>query len=613
MKLKLFLSFVVLLALGGTLAYTLSRTEGGFSTLTQRAGDFATEMAEKGKAILASDPLAGQAGAQVAQADEAAPQPTAPADASAEAFASAPPPVEPAPEAELPPPPAPEETSEPETPAPETIPVPAPEPAPVSLPLPAPEPQPAPTPEPEPAPEPQPAPELPAPAELEPEYGRPGEGHEPEKYPEQFARFCEKLDEQVKLNTYDYCPAIQVLLEATNDEFALEAWMKAAVAKGNAAAMHFLADAELSGVPADKLQSQPIREAYALMRRSAELGYDPSKCTQSECLAHGVGTRKDEAEAKKVLMEACKGGGFIPRLRWLLTTDRMANFKDRTRPEVAAEIERGNHHVVYFMSRLSPDSVTQMEWLQKAAELGNPDAFYDLAVVNFKTHPREAYTLLEKAAELHHAEALYLLASSRLEGATADPLVKTLGLRPDERNAMRLIKTAAAMRSPRAVYFMGRCYYEGQRGMPQDKALAYRHFSKALALRSPDSGAAMGLMLLRGEGVEKDVERGKRMITLAANSGYTYAIILMAYAHYNGLGTEADAAKAAELLQEAAALGAPEAYVYLAFITSMGGAGQAPNPRLAESYMRMASVDLGERAKELYASLEAAGCWEPLP
>ncbi len=468
-------------------------------------------------------------------------------------------------------------------------------------------------PEPEPAPTPEPAPAAQVQTEPARDYGTPGVGHEPDKYPEEFALFCAKLDEQVKLNLYDYCPAIQVLLEATNDEFALAAWMQAAADKGNAAAMHFIADAELAYVPADELQSERIKAVYEMMNKSAELGYDPSKCSLSECYHNGIGTRKDESKAKKVLMEACKGGGFIPRLRWLLTSDRMKAYADRERPEVKAEIERGNHHVIYYMSRLSPDAATQLDWLRKAAEQGNSDAFYDLAVVSFKAKPKEGYELLKAAASLHNREALYLLGSSLLPSTNADPLVRELGLKPDVHAALRLIKTAAAMRSPRAVYFMGRSYYEGLHGMPQDKALAYRHFSQALALRSPDSGAAMGLMLLRGEGVEKDEKRGLRMITLAANSGYPYAICLMAYAHYNGLGTEADAYKSSEFLQEAAALGMPEAYVYLAFITSKGGAGKAPNPRLAESYMRMASVDLGEKAKELYAKLEAEGEWRPLP
>ncbi len=613
MKLRIYLASGLLLALGGAIAYSLSQREGGFSALASRAQDLVTKLKEQGAAILTSDPLAKKATPVQVDAPAEVEEP-----AAAPAEEAAPPVAAPAGETPAPvdlPAAQPESSPAPEVSEPAPTETPTPVPAETSAPESAPAPAPAPQPSPAPAPQPSPAAtSAPAPYVPDPRYGKPGEGHEPEKYPREFAEFCAKLDEQVSRNLYDFCPAIQVLLEATNDEFALDAWMKAAADKGNAAAMHYIADTELAYVAADEVQGERVRKAYELICKSADLGYDPAKCSKSDCLRNGFGTRKDEAAAKKVLMDACRSASFIPRLRWLLTSDRMEKFADRERPEVKAEVERGNHHVTYFMSRMAPDSATQLEWLRKAAEQGNPDAFHDLAVVSFKAKKvKEAYELLKMAASLHNREALYLLGSSLLSTAHEDPLVKELGLQPDEAAAMRLIRTAAAMRSARAVYFMGRSYYEGMHGLPQDKALAYRHFSQALALRSPDSGAAMGLMLLRGEGVEQDAKKGLRMITLAANSGYPYAICLMAYAHYNGLGVEADAFKASEFLQEAAALGAPEAYVYLAFITSKGGAGQAPNPRLAESYMRMATVDLGDKARDLYAKLEADGKWEPLP
>ncbi len=480
---------------------------------------------------------------------------------------------------------------------------------------------PEPTPAPEPQPEPTPAPVAPAPEPARPapsalpdvDYGVPGTGHEPEKYPVEYARFREKLDEQVKLNLYDFCPAVQVLLAATNDEFALDVWMKKAADEGNAAAMLYVAELTLSYVPADKLQDAAVKEAYALLCKAADKGYDPAKCTVNECLANGIGTKKDETAAKKVIMEACKSGSFIPRFRWLLLDGRLQKFEDRERAEVKAEIDRGNHHVVYYLSRFAPDSPTQLEWLRNAAKLGNGDAFYELAVVCFSTRPKESYELLKAAASLHNREALYLLGTSLLNDSAGNAMLKSLGLHADERTALRLIKTAAAMRSPRAVYFMGRAYYEGTHGMPEDKQLAYRHFSQALALRSPDLGAALGLMLLRGEGVEQDIKRGQALIAAAANGRYPYAVCLMAYAFYNGLGTTPDAGKAAELLQEAAALGHSPAYVYLAFITAKGGAGAEPNPRLAESYLRMASVDMKEKAQKLYDELEKAGKWEPKP
>ncbi len=617
MKLRIYLASGLLLALGGAIAYTFSQREGGFASLAARAQELVAKLKE-------------QAGRESAAAAPAAQNP-AEADSAAAAEHPAPSaleaPAEPAPQAEPEQPSTPEPAPEPKV-APESEPAPDPTPEPAPEPKVAPEPEPAPEPTPEPAPEPTPAPE-PAPATIsvtaattlpepepkpyvpDPRYGRPGEGHEPEKYAQEFATFCTKLDEQTQQNLYDYCPAVQVVLEATDDEFALDLWMKAAADKGNAAAMLYLAENELSCVMAEERQSERVRAAYALVKKAAELGYAPAMCTQRDCLFNGLGVAKDEAKARQVLMEACKGGSFMPRLRWLLISERMQKFADRERAEVKAEIERGNHYVVYFMSRLAPDAATQLEWLRKAAELGNSDAFYDLALVSMNTQPKEAYQFLTEAIRLHNREAFSELGFMLLNSSANLPVVKAFGLKPNEQYAVRLLKSGAALRSARAVCLMGRAYYNGLIGMPQDKALAYRHFSMAPALRSPDLGAAMGYMLLCGEGVEKNEKLGLQLIAESAKSGYLFAASLLAYAHYKGLGVEADAARAAEMLQDLAAYGMPQAYVYLAFITARGGEGMAANPRMAESYMRMATVDLGDKAKELYAQLEAEGDWVP--
>ncbi len=583
MKLKSTLSLFTLLALGGAAAYIYHEKP---------------ELVDAARARV--DELLGGTAPQEQKVEEAAAEP-APA-----------PEVQPQPAAE----PAPAVTPEPVVePAPEPVAEPAPQPAPepVAEPEPAVEPEPQPVEEPAPAPQPEPAAE-PDPVSILPDvdYGKPGEGHGPELYPEAYARFTAALDQQVKDDVYDYCPALQIVLELTNDEFALAKWMQKAADEGNAAAILYTADEVLGNIRMSELQGTQAKQAYKLICKASDLGFDPASCTKNECLDHGVGVKKNPTEARQVLMEACKSGSFIPRLRWLMLTNRLAKWTDRERPEVKAEIERGNHHVIYFMSRLAPDSVSQLKWLKDAAAKGNPEAYFDLARVSMNTQPKESYELLRAAARRHHPDGLYLLGTSLLEESADSPMVQAVGLKPDERLAIRFIKTAAAMRSARATYFMGRCYYEGRCGMPQDKVLAYRHFSKALSLHSPELGAALGLMLLRGEGVEKDVDRGFSLIAAAANAGYPYGICLLAYAHYNGLGTKADAAKAAEILQEAA-LGHSPAYVYLAYITAKGGAGMESDPRMAESYMRMASVDMKGKAQELYDELEAAGAWEPEP
>ncbi len=429
-----------------------------------------------------------------------------------------------------------------------------------------------------------------------------------------YAVFMQKLEEQVQKNIFDFCPPMQVALDATGDEFAAMEWMEKAAAAGNAAAMHYMADIELAYAPADELQSPRLKKAYQDIRKAADKGYDPAKCSVVLCLKNGIGVKKDEAAARKYMYAACKSGTFIPRLRWLLLEKRLESFEDRERAEVKAEIERGNYHVIYYLALMASNNKDRVEWLQKSAKLGCPEAYQALSVIlSASGQYKESYDVLKTAASLHNPDALYELGSVLLESPNVPPALKELGVTQDNKIAIHFLRLATLLRQTEAAYQLGRSYYAGEYGVPCDKEKAYRHFSLAARFRHTPSQAAAGLMLVKGEGVAQDTKQGLRQLTLAANTRYRYAIVLLAYAHYKGLGVPADPGKAAEMLQEAAALGYPRAYVDLAYITAKGGAGEAPNEKMAQAYLRMATLDLKEKAQEYYDQLEKAGEWEPLP
>ncbi len=450
----------------------------------------------------------------------------------------------------------------------------------------------------------------PAPA---PKAEAPQSAASPEKHAEAYGLFVEKLDEMLQKNIYDFCPPMKVVLDATGDELAIDEWMEKAAAEGNAIALQYLADGELCDAPVDQLQSPRLKKAYEDARRSADAGYDPAKVLVARCLAHGVGVRKDEAAARKYMFEACKAGTFIPRLRWLMMEKRLSSFDDRERPEVKGEIERGNYHVTYYMARLATDPADRLDWLRKAMEAGSPEAVFDLSVILADSGDiKESYDLLKTAASLHNPDALFMLGSMMLESSVHANIDK-LGIKQDNATALHFIRLASMLHHGGARFVMGRSYYSGENGVQADKGRAYRHFAEGAIQRHSPCLAAAGLMLLKGEGVEQDTKRGLRQITLAANSRYLPAIVSLAYAHYKGLGVPADAGKAAELLQDAATLGYSRAYIDLAYITAKGGPGEKPNPKMAESYKRMGTLDLKEKAQEYYDKLEKAGEWEPRP
>lgn len=435
----------------------------------------------------------------------------------------------------------------------------------------------------------------------------------PAAHPEAYKRFVEKLNEQAQHNLYDFCPAMETVLSATNDQFAAHAWMEKAAKEGVVAAMQYVADLRMRRVPREKLMAPEIVEAYTMVRKAADAGFDPAKVNVSMCLKNGIGVKKNEAAADKYIFEACKSGTFIPRFKWLQLSRRLTKFDDASRAEVKAEVDRGNHHVVYFLAMMAPTQAEQIEWMRKAAVLGNPEALYALSAVSSKNNPKDSLELLRQAIKLHSAEAMFTMGAALTDANAQNPVLQEAGLTFNDKVGRHLLKLASMVGSTTAHFWLGNAYYDANFGLPKDDARAYRHFEAGADAGNAACGAAQGYMLLRGLGVSQDTRKGLSLVNSAANAGYPHAVIQLAYALYEGLGVPADASKAADMLQEAAAMGMPQAYVYLAYITQKGGNNLNADERMADRYVRMAGLDMKDEARRLYDELKAAGKWEPRP
>ncbi len=434
----------------------------------------------------------------------------------------------------------------------------------------------------------------------------------PDAHPEAYARFAAHLETITKENLYDFSLPLREVLEATNDEFAVMAWMEKAAAAGNAAACQFVGDRRLTRVPKDKLQTTEVQAAYEMVRQAADAGYDAAKINVCMCMQTGIGTRKDEEAARKYMFEACRSGNLIPRFKWLQMTGRLAAWEDRERPEVAAEIKRGNHHVLFYLSRRAPNPAEGVAMLREAAEKGNPEALYTLSAMASKNAPKESFALLKEAVRLHSADAFFALGSAMTDGDPNNPVLKEAGVKHNDVAGRAFIKLSAMMGNVGASFWLGSMNYHGKCGIAQDKARAFLHFDHGAMAGNATCGTAAGLMLLRGLGIPQDTHKGLYYLNVAANAGLPHAVILLAYAQHSGLGMPADTKSACKLLQEAAALGQKRAYVYLAYLTAKGGARLSPDATMAERYVRLARLDLKDEAQELFDKLMAEG-WNPEP
>lgn len=425
--------------------------------------------------------------------------------------------------------------------------------------------------------------------------------------------FIKILNEQVERNSADYYDAVRRVLEATDgDETAVQNWMQAAAQEGNAAAKRWMISTRLSDLPPEAVLSQPVKDAYKELLELADKGFVPAMLDISNCMRNGIGVEKDAELAEQKLMEACKSGDLLARFQWLLLTNRLSHFEDKDKPEVASEIERGNHYVIYKLSTMAPDAATQVEWMKNAAGKGSGESYYVLSSLALEGHPKESLTLLKLAVHLHYPEAMFALSAALADSGAANPYARA-GVTPNTKESILLLKAAALIGNVRSGLALANAYYDGMLGLPQDYEKAYFHFNNPQVSRNAICCAARGLLLLQGLGVKQDTEKGYELLDRAAKSGYAPAMIMQAYAHFKGLGVPANAQKASDLLSEAAALGAPVAYVYLAYITATGGPGLEASPSRAKSFINYAALDMGDKAQKLYDELIAKGDWQPHP
>ena len=84
------------------------------------------------------------------------------------------------------------------------------------------------------------------------------------------------------------------------------------------------------------------------------------------------------------------------------------------------------------------------------------------------------------------------------------------------------------------------------RALAMDAVQAANWFSKAATQGMPDAALEYGVLVFRGEGVQKDQVLGAKWLLIAANHGNAVAQNRMAKLYALGLGVKADAAEAAK-------------------------------------------------------------------
>ena len=162
-----------------------------------------------------------------------------------------------------------------------------------------------------------------------------------------------------------------------------------------------------------------------------------------------------------------------------------------------------------------------------------------------RSEPREVARYIRSAAEHGFKAAQIVWGQMLLDGR---------GVRPDRAAAYRWFSRAASIGSPDGLNMVGRCHELGW-GVPVDHVEAARWFRRA-AEKGSDWGAYnLGCMLLYGDNVPHEPDQALGWFLASAARGNAKAMGLVARCHEEGWGTQADRTAALSWYERAAESG----------------------------------------------------------
>ncbi|MBR0831237.1 sel1 repeat family protein [Bradyrhizobium manausense] len=176
--------------------------------------------------------------------------------------------------------------------------------------------------------------------------------------------------------------------------------------------------------------------------------------------------------------------------------------------------------------------------------------------------------------------------------------------------AVKACKAAtAATDAPRRIWMeLGRAYEFG--GQPTEAANAYRKAAKA---GNTTAMAGLGVLLIKGDGVRKNVEEARTLIETAAKAGDVEGMINLAAIYGAGVGVKTDVAMARNWYAKAAAANSSEAMFQLGLMTEDGDGGPKDDVAAKALFEKAAALDHADALERLGAYAEAGRAGEKDP
>jgi hypothetical protein len=204
-----------------------------------------------------------------------------------------------------------------------------------------------------------------------------------------------------------------------------------------------------------------------------------------------------------------------------------------------------------------------IEQLRQLAEEGDPRAqnFLGVSLARAASSASEAKKWFFRAASQGNTKAQFNLARMF---ETGDGGIQDFEI------ALKWYLKAAHQGDPRAQFSAALIFVNGAGEVKQNYETAFELFNEAAQQGYIPSYPHIGLMLLRGEGIEMDIAKAVAYFRAGAEAGNAKAQQHLAWRYFNGEGVPRDYEQALRWFRAAADQGALEAMVQIGFMYEKG-------------------------------------------
>ena len=264
-------------------------------------------------------------------------------------------------------------------------------------------------------------------------------------------------------------------------------------------------------------------EALKWLRAGAAQKNADAECMLGACYLNGCGVDPNEEIASGWFQKAADHGSMDAKVhlgKWLFKTNKTSEamklfLEPAETGDVRAQLGLGR---CYYSLRGMPDKAPQaFAWLNRAAEQEEPEALRLLGDcysngIGVAPDSFQARLCFHKVAKLDDSDAEYNLACSFEMENSLKPSRETA------EKAFEYFHKAALKGNPDAEFRLGRCYMEGI-GVKADEREAVKWYSRGAEQGNVDAQYELGKCFLLGRGYLKNDVAAKGILEKAAEQG----------------------------------------------------------------------------------------------